>query len=461
MMIFVKVRTRKKELGEVWEQIWKPVGLVLAIVSAAQSVRTWQQRTGPFVYVSSALLVLAVIILFTIPISSVRLLARRLVAFIVDYVLLGLLTMAIANLLFKSHAIKPSAIVAMLVVWTWFAFFVLSDWRFGGTPGQFILSLRLRKEGGERAAFLNCLTRNLLVLIVPVICAARILGLVTTSKFGLFAQWSAGIAVISLIPLSIALCAGQSVPDLILGIVVLPKGASTSLHPARLTVRPIILVMVAALLTGIIFGSASSVAYRSFTVEKKIPMPPLDEYRKSGPEEAHIAAFLRSHLNAGMLDPEVFNTDDYLQGLEVISALGRLPSENGASTAPAVCRVAFQTKKSYDIVRAQINPETPALVKAILFQNLINTSSQYVKRPALLVLQVADRQSFGVFSTERTEDYMLCVTASDAANGEPEVSIFDVSASSSFLASISEPAALLLGQLDVYSQVEKVPIWFR
>ena len=161
-----------------------------------------------------------------------------------------------------------------------------------------------------------------------------------------------------------------------------------------------------------------------------------------------------------MLDPEAFSKDDYLRELRVFSALGRLPSENGAS-APAVCRAAFQTDKSYDIVLAQINPETPALVKAILFQNLINTSSQYVKRPALLVLQVAERQSFGVYSIQHTENYMLCVTASNAANGKPEVTVFDVTATSSFIASISEPAELLLGNLNGYSQVEDVPIWFR
>jgi hypothetical protein len=459
LMIFGKIRERKKELGKVWKQLWKPIGLVLAIVSAAQSVRTWQQRTGPFVYVSSALVVLAVAILFTIPINSVRLLARRLVAFVVDYVLLGLLTMAMASLLFKSYAIKPSAVVSMAIVWTWLAFFVLSDWRFGGTPGQFILGLRLRKGGGERAAFLTCLARNLLVLVVPVICAARILGLITTSRFGLFAQWSAGIAVISLIPLSIAFCGGQSIPDLFLGLVVLPKGASAD--PGRLTARPIFAVMGAALLTGIIFGFVSSVAYHSFTVEKKVPMPPVDFYLTSGLEEAKIAGFLRSHLNGGMLDPEAFSKDDYLSELRVFTASGRLPSENGASTAPSVCRASFDTDKSYIIISAQINPETLALVKAILFQNLINTSSQYVKRPDLLVLQITERQSYGVFSIQLTENYMLCVTASDAANGKPEVSVFDVSATTSLMASISEPAALLLGELDGYSQVENVPIWFR
>jgi hypothetical protein len=458
--IFAEIRTRIKELGEARKQLWKPVGLVLAIVSTIQSLRTYLQRTGPFVYVSSALLVLAVIILLTIPISSVHLLAKRLVAFVLDYVLLGLLTMAIANLLFKSYAIKPSAVVSMGIVWTWFALFVLSDWRFGGTPGQFMLGFRLRKVGGERAAFLTCLARNLLVLVVPVIGAARILDVATTSRLGLFTQWSVGVALLSVIPLSIAFCGGQSIPDLILGIVVLPKGASASLYPGRLTARPIFAVIGAALLAGLIFGFVSSVAYHSFTVEKKVPMPPVDFYVKSGLEEAKIAGFLRSHLDGGMQDPEAFSKDDYLRELRVFSVLGKLPSENGASTAPSVCRASFETDKSYVIVLAQINPETPALVKAILFQNLINTSSQYVKKPDLLVLQLAERQSFGVFNIQLTENYMLCVTAPNAANGKPDVSIFDVSSSSSFMASISEPAALLLGELDGYSRMENVPIWF-
>jgi hypothetical protein len=192
-----------------------------------------------------------------------------------------------------------------------------------------------------------------------------------------------------------------------------------------------------------------------------VPMPPVDFYLKSDLEEAQTAGFLRSHLDGGMQDPEAFSKDDYLRELRVFTALGRLPSENGASTAPSVCRASFETDKTYVIVLAQVNPETPSLVKAILFQNLINTSSQYVKKPDLLVLQLAERQSFGVFSIKLTENYMLCVTGSNAANGKPDVSIFDVSSTSSFMASISEPAALLLGELDGYSRVEDLPIWFR
>jgi hypothetical protein len=42
------------------------------------------------------LLALAVAILFTVPIKGIRLLARRLVAFILDFVLFGLTTIGVA-----------------------------------------------------------------------------------------------------------------------------------------------------------------------------------------------------------------------------------------------------------------------------------------------------------------------------------------------------------------------------
>src|SRR6266581_7382128 len=86
-LVFNKIRARTRELQEVW----KPGRLILSFFSWLGAVAGFQRRAGPFTYVAMGLSVLAIAILFTIPKNSIRLFAKRLVAFLVDLVLLGVL----------------------------------------------------------------------------------------------------------------------------------------------------------------------------------------------------------------------------------------------------------------------------------------------------------------------------------------------------------------------------------
>ncbi len=379
-----------------------------------------------------------------------RLLATRLVAFLVDLTLLGLLTFAIVDLLFKSQVIKPSAIVSMAIVWTWFFFFVFFDWLFAGTPGKLLLGLRLRGRGNGNVTIVKSLARSLLLLIVPLIGPGRILMIPTVSRLGIFAQWSIGIALLSVFPLSIAFSGGQSLPDLLLGIAVFPKRSNANQYPARLNRRDWLLLLIASLLTGVIF--ASSMAHGSFVLERKPPVPPIELIERSGEAEARISARLWSNLQAGLPDP----SDDSLQDVRLSSVVGELPSASKEITAPVACQAAFKAKKNYQILRAQISPETPTFIKTLLFENLIKTSRLYSNRPAFLVLKLSSRESFGFFNIEFSEYYTFCLMDSE---GKPADLLVDANASLAIPGSISEPTALILGDLDTYSQVEKVPIW--
>lgn len=440
------IRPRSRELREAW----KPVGLALSILSAFKAITEFYHRTGPFFYVSLALLALSVTILFTIPIKSVRLLAARLVAFVVDLTFLGLLTYAVVDLLFKSQVIKPSAVISMAIVWAWFFLFVLLDWRFRGTPGKLILGLRLGKRNGS-PTLLTCLARSLLILVVPLIGPGRLLTIPTASRLESFVQWSAGLSLLSLLPLSIAFSGGQSLPDLLLGTAVVLKGSNANQYPSRLNRRGWLFLSIASLFAGVIFAFAASIG--SLELKRKVPEPPIEQLRRSGETEARVAAKLRPYIAAG-----VPNADDYLQNVQVISAAGELPSDSDEVRVPAACQESFKVRKAYQIVRAQISPEAPFFIKTQLFANLIKTADLYSDRPAFLVFEVSTRESFGVFSVVVSENYMFCLTNSA---GRPENQLVDLNASIWTPGSINELALLLLGEMDSYSQAEKVPIWLH
>lgn len=439
------------------QEIWKPVGLVLSVISAFAGIKEFHHQTGPFIYIGSALLALAVAILFTIPKESIHILAKRLVAFAIDLVLLSVFTIGATFLLFKFQIVRASAIVSAGVVWTWVLYFVILEWRFEGTPGMHILRLRLTASGNENITLLKCVARNLLLLVVPVIASGNILKALWLSRLGAFAKWSVGISILSLIPLSIAFCGGQSFPDLLLRIAVRPRRA-TSRDAARCSKLRTLMTVVATLVTGAIFGLASSTAYGRFTLGRAPPIPSLTEFRTSGPTEAQVAEALRAHLNGGILAPDVFSTDTYLQELRVFSAAGTLPSITEDTALPAACQNLRSGQKRYQIVRAQISPETPTLVELVLMGDLAKNASLYAKRPSFLVLEILHRRSLGIFNMEGSEHYTYCLTDSE---GDPVDSMVNVQGSIGFMSSLSEIAILMLGDLDTYSKMEKLPIWLH
>jgi hypothetical protein len=158
-----EIKSRATEL----QKIWRPVGLIISAVSALGALKEFHRRAGQFFPGSLLLLVLSVAILYTIPIKSIRLLAVRLVSFVVDLAVLTLFTYAVINLLFKFQALEPSAVLSMSIIWAWFLVFVLCDWRFGGTPGKLLLGLCLKNAGTRSNDFIKCFLRSLLILVVP------------------------------------------------------------------------------------------------------------------------------------------------------------------------------------------------------------------------------------------------------------------------------------------------------
>ena len=116
----------------------------------------------------------------------------------------------------------------------------------------------------------------------------------------------------------------------------------------------------------------------------------------------------------------------------------------------------FKSKMSYLVVHARISSETPTVVKALLFRDLFNISDLAVGRPGLLVFEISSRETFGVFDFERSESYILCLTESE---GKPEGTLVGMGGAISVPYSLQTPALLILGDLERYSAIEKIPIW--
>jgi hypothetical protein len=442
LLTLSKIRSRTKQL----QDAWKPIGLILSILSGIGSFREFRHRSGPYFFRSLALSALAIAILFTVPIESARLFARRVVAFLIDLLLFGLGTIGLVSLLFEVGVVRPSAVASMVIAWSWVLLFVLLDWAFAGTPGKKIMGLRLKGARTEGPALLGCLARNLLTFVVPLSLAGRILSIVTQSKAAQSAEWAIAVTILSFCPLSIVFLHGQSLPDLLVGITVLPKRSHEGQPSALRSKRNWLFLVLTSLLTGAAYGFTPSMD----SGFGKQPQFPIREFRVSAQAEAQMAAGLWPYIQAGV-------AEELLRDVRVYSIIGDLPGRAGEEPLVGTpCQQSYKAKRSYKIVRMQIDPAAPTIVVTFLYANMLRTTDRFGGRPGVMVIELSSRRSFGVFSLELPEDYVICFAGSGTA---PENNLAAVSRTVSVQGSLNALAWLFLGDLGNYSYVEKVPVY--
>ncbi len=302
--------------------------------------------------------------------------------------------------------------------------------------------------------FVNCLLRSLLILIVPITIAGRITGILTYSTTVSFVLWSAALALLSFLPISIAISGGQSVVDLLLQVYVLPKRSTSKTYLANLDRRKWLFLVFASLTFGTILAYTSFPGLGGRRIEFQPPSFPATQVRYSGEMETRTAAALRAYM---LKTPLNYEDDSAIEDFKVYSLLGQLPSTVEDQTPAArECMNSFKVKNRYQVIHAKIDRESIMFAKALLLQNLVNLSSLYSGRPGYLVFEVVNRETFGAFDIESSEDYVYCLTGTDK---QPASTLVGGNATISVLYSLQMPSILILADLDRYVAIEKVPIW--
>lgn len=149
--------------------------------------------------------------------------------------------------------------------------------------------------------------------------------------------------------------------------------------------------------------------------------------------------------------------DIILEDFEVYSATGELPSATEGQTPDEIaCSDSYKLKKRYSIIYAKTNLLTPTFVDAFLFKDMVALTGMYSDRPGYLVFEVVKREPFGLFDLERSEDYIFCVTST---NQNELGKMVGLSQFFSPIYSLQLPALLVLGDLERYTEIEKIPIW--
>ena len=448
-----KIKSRTKDLKD----IWKPIGVLISVVTALSSARRFYTKTGPYFLGSAALLAMAVLILYTVPIVSVRLFVKRVVGFWIDILTCALLTIGASWLLFEGQAAKPSAVVSMAIVWAWVFYFIMLDWRFEGTPGTLAVGLRIKGHDSE-PSLLACTGRNLCVLVVPFLLAGSILSTIAKTEVRSSELWSFALTILFFFPLSIIFTGGQSLVDIVFGLSVLPRRSRKDQYPVKITIRDVLWLLLTTSLAGTVLGFMPSVFHvaRSQIValqETRASDQLTSETYISGQEDQRMAAHVWPHLRARFPI-----ADGVLQDVRVYSAYGKLPvpEDENPDLYETSCGESYRSRRTFKVIRLQFQYGTPEFIESDMMASLFGAGINYSGRPSFLVVEVAERDHFGVFMIEKPEDDVFCFGGSDA---NPQNSLVYVRVRMRVQSSINEIAWLLLGKFDNFSSVEHLPVF--
>jgi len=444
-----------KRLKEV-KRLWKPFGLGVSVLSAFGAIVEFYRQYGPFIYVSFAFLVLAIAILFSIPVTAIRLFALRFVAFLLDLVFLSLFTFTVVGFLFQTDYIQPSALLSMVIVWSWFLYFVVFDSICKGTPGKLILGLRFTRLGQDKAALSTALAQNFLALVVPIAGVSWLTDVIDPGRSNLefLATRSVCIGLFLMFPLSIAFLGEQSVPDVLVGTTVHPRQFVPVRHPTRTKWLTWIFLPTFSLFMGLVFCTAWLVGIGGITFDKSPASFPGLEMYGSSEEDGRLATRLWTVLPAFLRHP-----DELIQNVEVITFVRNDFTGTNEIVSRMPYEEALKAQKHIRLVRVEMSSHASSLVKSTLRDNLMAFAGFNADpRPVFLILELSEREDFGVFTLRTSENNLLCLMEF----GGKVVNFYVVPSpigSVRFYMSPDELRYLFLGDLRMYATVERLPIW--
>lgn len=188
---------------------------------------------------------------------STWLVARRVLAFFVDWLMFFVLASAFAVYYWQGGVSETTVgRTQFALTWAWLIYFAGFEWLYGATVGKFVFRLAVRQGDGTRLSLRNAVSRTGLTFIVPILLSSYLIpptAFFERTSLGVKIAMTLVFAPIALVPLSILLFRGQSAPDFLLGTRVLPS-AQASIAPYFPTWRRWALLGVSSVFVGICFS---------------------------------------------------------------------------------------------------------------------------------------------------------------------------------------------------------------
>lgn len=444
--LFRKARKRHAAL----QQLWKPVGIILSIISSLAAAYKFVEAYGRLTLPVAGLLLLGICLLMTVPVQGIKLCALRAVAFLVDTLFLGALTF-VGLLVYRPQGVYPGAPILMLVVWLWFFYFVIFDWRSATTPGKQLFGLQVISVRNSRLSFCALFVRGIIVLI-PTLLGDGLFGNAYVMT-GSFLGMAFGITLMSLIPMSVVMLGGnQGIVDATVGIAIKSGGKRVEPWPLRKALRRLPTIFLSSLALGIFLTFFIALAHRELPFGRPAGKPALSGLEGVAQNRVVVdpsaVGALWMSLPQGIKSPT--SVIRYIQILEA--------TPNSFSFDPAKSRIYNSLSSKIDfekygnirIIQISLSVTASSLIKLQIMHNLatyLGPSIPLSERPKYVILEFLTEYDFGFFRFNSAEDILFSMMISE---GRPEDSYAELSGGGTFFQlgeSLHDVRWLLLGGL--------------
>jgi uncharacterized RDD family membrane protein YckC len=400
------------------------------LISAALTAYTLFKGTGALSIPLIGLGALTIFLLYyAIPLSGnallsgVRLFIRRASALLIDGIVIALVIVPLmvwyrADFQRTEDVLQVSAgRILMLALWSTVMYFVICDWHYGATIGKRLVALRVTDLDGRRVSFCASFVRNLLSLSLPVLfgvlLAFRIDSLPRTASRLVVGDMTKQ-AFVALIPMSILLFGGnQSVIDRLTHTVIRAEHESPHVF-SETSAKVWILLGISVIAWA---GVHSSLLYLSLLKNtadnptKGLPAGTQVYWNASEPDTTRILWLV---LPVGLKNPTYA-----IRGIEIEEEASvnpiKLDIDDTHFFVALNPKLYLTDQTKLQVVRVTLARDDPSLIKVLLLQNyeaFINQNIPVTQRPFFSELELVTENEYGLFSTGKQENYLLCAMVS-------------------------------------------------
>jgi hypothetical protein len=266
-------KNRCKKLQQIKDEFSRPFVWIIAIIGGFSSLYQSIVNYGNLTYL---FLGFAVIFLFALSYfeGAPRFLALRTFAFSIDILFLFVLTIVALPFAYQADG-EPSEFIITCVVWSWFIYFVLFDWRFKGTLGKRMLGLRIDSQT-IKFHFIRIVIRTILTMLLPVLVGIGIGKILNSSpsKFGMAEAIFVRVVLISANFASIVFLGGnQGFADRITHTAVIYENGTSSSYYKHITKRNWLFAYTIPFIGGLAYALIVYVVGGNFSLNNNFRIP--------------------------------------------------------------------------------------------------------------------------------------------------------------------------------------------
>jgi uncharacterized RDD family membrane protein YckC len=395
-------------------RMWKPVAVIISALTYAGAAYRIVRDYGIYSAPAGCILLLGLLLFKLAPKSGLRLSMLRTAAFLMELLLLALLTFAGISLLHRFGIFPPKASL-MLVLWMWFFYFVFFEWRLLATPAKRLLGLRIAFDRGRQSSFNVCFIRTFAVLFAPFI---------VTDLLGRPFDWPRPIpfpvvsiinaSLISLGPISIVAFGGsRGIIDRIVGTSVAETDRQHNRGAREVSFGQWTLLCVSCVGLSLIITAMVYLLFHPHRETGLFTLRPIENTR--------MVSDLWRNIPVGMRRPP-----EFIQGIELLEEEPNLFSMKEEPDFQVVLPYKHDLEKltRMFVVRISLRPGTPLFAKRIVMENFLAWCASWADQngpPAFAVLQLSTEEDFGLFKLISAEDVILC----EMRSGNSVVSFYD------------------------------------